>query len=60
MQNKRRNSSGSITAISGNTRGLTKRKSFNGNPTSGGGKKIAISLSPSLKAGSGPGSNEES
>ncbi|KAJ4138133.1 Platinum sensitivity protein [Fusarium equiseti] len=60
MQNKRRNSSGSIAAISGNTRGLTKRKSFNGNPTSGGGKKIAISLSPSLKAGSGPGSNEES
>ncbi|KAJ4006724.1 Platinum sensitivity protein [Fusarium irregulare] len=60
MQNKRRNSSGSITAISSNTRGLTKRKSFNGNPTSGGGKKIAISLSPSLKAGSGPGSNEES
>ncbi|KAL4722617.1 Platinum sensitivity protein [Fusarium chlamydosporum] len=60
MQNKRRNSSGSITAISSNPRGLTKRKSFNGNSSNGAGKKIAISLSPGLKTGSGPGSNEES
>jgi protein phosphatase-4 regulatory subunit 3 len=60
MQSKRRNSSGSVTAASGNTRGLTRRKSFNVNSPSGGTKKIAISLSSGLKTGSGPGSNEES
>ncbi|KAM0563327.1 hypothetical protein ACHAPJ_001045 [Fusarium lateritium] len=60
MQNKRRNSSGSVTAISGNSRGPQRRKSFNVNSPTGGGKKIAISLSPGLKTGSGPGSNEES
>ncbi|KAF4994438.1 hypothetical protein FGRMN_5768 [Fusarium graminum] len=60
MQSKRRNSGGSVTAISPNTRGLTRRKSFNVNSSSGGTKKIAISLSPGLKTGGGPGSNEES
>ncbi|KAL6914108.1 hypothetical protein FSHL1_011781 [Fusarium sambucinum] len=60
MHNKRRNSSGSISSVSSNPRGLTKRKSFTAGSTSGSSKKIAISLSSGLKTGSGPGSNEES
>ncbi|KAF5024715.1 hypothetical protein F66182_3199 [Fusarium sp. NRRL 66182] len=58
--NKRRNSSGPPTAGSGNPRVPQRRKSFNMNSPSGSGKKIAISLSPALRTGSGPGSNEES
>ncbi|PTD04486.1 hypothetical protein FCULG_00001656 [Fusarium culmorum] len=60
MHNKRRNSSGSISSVSSNPRGLTKRKSFTASSSSGSSKKIAISLSSGLKTGSGPGSNEES
>ncbi|KAF4986025.1 hypothetical protein FDECE_16163 [Fusarium decemcellulare] len=61
MQNKRRNSSGSVVANSGNSHNvLRRRKSFTAGSPSTGPKKIAISLSPALRTGGGPGSNEES
>ncbi|KAM0432802.1 hypothetical protein ACHAPT_004504 [Fusarium lateritium] len=62
LQNKRRNSSGSVGSGSGSSHGvLRRRKSFNAGPTTNNApKKIAISLSSALRTGSGPGSNEDS
>lgn len=61
MQNKRRNSSGSVVANSSPAHGtLRRRKSFNAGSGVGNSKKIAISFSSALRTGGGTGSNEES
>lgn len=60
MQNKRRNSS-SAGHNAGTTTALRKKKSFASNRDSGGNgpKKIAISISPALKAAAGQGSPQQ-
>lgn len=60
MQNKRRNSSGSLVNSTTTPSPLRRRKSFNAGSGNAGPKKIAISLSPALKTGGGPRSDEES
>lgn len=60
MQNKRRNSSGPVTGVSGVPHGvLRRRKSFTAGSGNGAPKKIAISLSPSIRTGGGSRSDEE-
>lgn len=60
MQNKRRNSSPADSASSGSSGVLKRRKSFTAGSGNGTSKKIAISLSPALKTGGGPRSDEDS
>lgn len=59
MHNKRRNSSGSLGNSTASPGPLRRRKSFNAGSGNAGPKKIAISLSPALKTGGGPRSDEE-
>ncbi|KAK7413690.1 Platinum sensitivity protein [Neonectria punicea] len=60
MHNKRRNSSGPVAGGSGVPHGvLRRRKSFTAGSGNGAPKKIAISLSPSIRTGGGSRSDEE-
>lgn len=60
MQNKRRNSTSSSNNSAASAGMARRRKSFTAGSGNGPPKKIAISLSPGLKTGAGPRSEEDS